>query len=108
MAARLVLSTCPDEPAAARIARELVGRGLAACVTRVGGAVSVYRWQGRVEEAAEVQLLIKTSAERLDALMRTLCELHPDAEPECLAVEIAAGSPGYLDWVEEAVEVRRG
>jgi len=63
------------------------------------GGVSTYRWQGRVEQAAEVQLLAKTPADRRDALMARLAELHPYELPEILAVETAAGLPAYLDWV---------
>jgi len=100
MAARLLLTTCPDEAVAGRIARALVERRLAACVTRVPGAVSVYRWQGRVEEDREVQLLVKTGAERLEAVIAAIRELHPDEEPECIAVDVTGGSRGYLEWIE--------
>lgn len=99
MAVRLVLSTCPDEKVSAEIARALVGRRLAACVTRLPGAVSVYRWRGAVEEAEEVQLLIKTTAGRVPALIRSLAELHPYEEPEILVFAAAGGAPGYLAWI---------
>lgn len=95
----LILSTCPDADTAQRLARILVEERLAACVSLLPGAVSTYRWQGRVEEATEVQLLAKTPADRRDALMARLAELHPYELPEILAVETAAGLPAYLDWV---------
>lgn len=95
----LILSTCPDADTAQRLARILVEERLAACVSLLPGAVSTYRWQGRVEQAAEVQLLAKTPADRRDALMARLAELHPYELPEILAVETAAGLPAYLDWV---------
>ncbi len=100
MPVRLVLSTCPDADTAARIARALVEERLAACVGALPGLVSTYRWQGRVEQAGEVQLLIKTSAGRLDALVARLAQLHPYELPEILAVE-AGGLPAYLAWVAE-------
>lgn len=102
MAARLVLTTCPDEDTARRIARALVERRLAACVTRLPGARSVYRWQDRVEEDEEVQLLVKTTAQRLSALVAAIRELHPYEEPECMAIEIVGGSEGYLGWIEQS------
>lgn len=95
----LILSTCPDADTAQRLARILVKERLAACVSLLPGAVSTYRWQGRMEQATEVQLLAKTPADRRDALMARLAELHPYELPEILAVETAAGLPAYLDWV---------
>lgn len=95
----LILSTCPDADTAQRLARILVEERLAACVSLLPGGVSTYRWQGRVEQATKVQLLAKTPADRRDALMARLAELHPYELPEILAVETAAGLPAYLDWV---------
>ncbi len=103
MAARLLLTTCPDERTAERIARALVECELAACVTRLPSARSIYRWQGRVEEDAEVQLLVKTTAARQGEAIMKLRELHPYDEPECLVVEVSGGSEGYLRWIEEVV-----
>jgi len=95
----LLLSTCPDAESAERIAHALVTEGLAACVTRLPGAHSVYRWNGAVESADEVQLLVKTRGERLQAAIARLCELHPYDLPEALAIRAEAGLPAYLDWI---------
>jgi periplasmic divalent cation tolerance protein len=100
----LILSTCPDADTAQRLARALVDERLAACVSVLPGIVSTYRWQGQVEQASEVQLLAKTPADRRDALMARLAELHPYELPEILAVEAATGLPAYLAWV--AAETR--
>jgi periplasmic divalent cation tolerance protein len=100
----LILSTCPDADTAQRLARTLVEERLAACVNLLPGVVSTYRWQGEIEQATEVQLLAKTTADRRDALMARLADLHPYELPEILAVETAAGLPAYLDWV--AAETR--
>ena len=99
MPVSLILSTCPDADTAQRLARILVEERLAACVSLLPAGVSTYRWQGRVEQATEVQLLAKTPADRRDALMARLAELHPYELPEILADETAAGLPAYLDWV---------
>jgi periplasmic divalent cation tolerance protein len=100
----VALSTCPDEAVAARIAHRVVEDGLAACVTRIPGATSVYRWQGRVEDDAEVQLVIKTSRARVAALQSALRGLHPFEEPEFLVLD-ASGARGYVNWiVEETAE----
>jgi len=98
-AVHLLLSTCPDAESAEAIARALVGEGLAACVTRLPGAHSVYRWNGAVESAEEVQLLIKTRGDRLEAAIARLQALHPYDLPEAVAIAASAGLPAYLDWV---------
>lgn len=103
MRVRIVLTTCGDETSAAALASALVERGLAACVTRLPGARSVYRWQGKVCEDAEVQLLIKTTSAREAALVAAIAELHPYAEPEVITLSVAGGSPGYLEWIEDTV-----
>lgn len=97
-------STCPDADCAARIARALVDERLAACVNLLPGARSVYRWQGEVEQADEVLLLIKTTSARLDALLARMQALHPYELPEVVAVEVAGGLPAYLDWIEMQTE----
>ena len=60
----LVLSTLPDHDSAERLAAALVEAGLAACVNVMAPCTSVYRWQGAVETASEVPVLIKTTAAR--------------------------------------------
>ncbi len=97
--ARLVLCTCPDTPTAQALARQLVERRLAACVNLLPPMQSVYRWQGQVEQAGEVQLLAKTCADRLDALTAAIVQLHPYELPEILALTPSAGLPAYLDWI---------
>lgn len=98
MTVHLLLSSCPDEPSAARIAEALVAEGLAACVSLLPGVRSVYRWQGAVEHATETLLLIK-SATPVAQLGEHLRVLHPYELPELLAVEAVSGLPAYLDWV---------
>ena len=97
--ALLCLSACPDAETAARIARALVEERLAACVNRVGGIQSTYRWHDRIHEDAEVLLIIKTTRERFDALQTRLVQLHPYKLPELVAVEITDGLPAYLAWL---------
>jgi periplasmic divalent cation tolerance protein len=95
----LCLSTCPDAVTATRIARALVEERLAACVNRLPGIQSVYRWQGKVVEDAEVLLVIKTTSERFEALRGRLVELHPYEVPELVAIEVGGGHRAYLDWI---------
>ena len=99
MTVLLACSTCPDPESASTIARTLVDERLAACVSQLPGVASTYRWQGAVETASEVLLLIKTTDDRMDALAARLRQLHPYELPELVAVEVRAGLPDYLAWV---------
>lgn len=98
-AALVVLCTCPDAESAGRIARTLVDERLAACVNRLPGATSVYRWQGEIHEDSEALLLIKTRGELFEALRGRLVALHPYDAPEVIALEITAGHAPYLQWL---------
>lgn len=101
----LVYCTCPDLASAASIAETLVGERLAACVNQLPGLRSTYRWQGAVEHADEVLLLIKTTDDRLQALIARVQALHPAELPEVLAVEAVGGLAPYLAWVAEQTRI---
>lgn len=100
---RILFCTCPAE-SAGDLARELVKRRLVACVNRIRGVMSVYRWEGKVQEDSEDLLVLKTSQTRLAALMEELPRLHPYDVPEILAWTVSEGHPEYLDWVTEETE----
>jgi periplasmic divalent cation tolerance protein len=95
----LVLCTCPDETVAQRIAHALVEERLAACVNRLGGVRSVYRWQGTLADEPEVLLIVKTTAGRFQALEMRLKALHPYEVPEIIGVPLTYGSSEYLGWL---------
>ena len=102
MPIHLVFCSCPDPDTAQRLALTLVQERLAACVSVLPAMVSVYRWQGAVEQAQEMLLLAKTAADRVPALIERLQALHPYELPEIVAVQAAAGLPAYLDWVADS------
>jgi periplasmic divalent cation tolerance protein len=99
----LCYCTCPDDDRAQHIARTLVAERLAACVNRLRGVASTYRWQGEVVTEAEALLLIKTTVACFPALRERLLVLHPYELPELVAVPVERGHQAYLDWVQEAV-----
>ena len=104
MSGRVVaLSTVGSLQDAERLARALVERRLAACVNVVPGVVSHYRWKGEICRDEERLLVIKTRAERMDALRAALAELHPYELPELVALEISDGTQAYLEWLDEGV-----
>jgi periplasmic divalent cation tolerance protein len=95
----IVLTNCPDTEVAERIARALVEQSLAACVNRLAPVESVYRWQGAIERAVEVPLLIKTTRERFQDVEEAIRALHPYQVPEIVAWPVTAGLASYLRWV---------
>src|SRR5690348_1194398 len=101
---RIVLTTAGSREEAQRIARALVERQLAACVSLLGPIDSIYRWKGQVEEAQEWLLLIKTTAAGFAAVRDAIRELHSYELPECIAIDITDGSPDYLRWLGEQVK----
>jgi periplasmic divalent cation tolerance protein len=100
----LVLTNCPDLSVAQRIARDLVDLRLAACVNQLPPVQSTYRWQGDVESAVEVPLLIKTTRDRYPLLEQAIRERHPYDVPEIVALPLATGFAPYLRWVGAQVE----
>jgi periplasmic divalent cation tolerance protein len=99
----LASTTVPNLEVAERIARRLVEDRLAACVQIVQGIRSVYRWQGRVQEEAEVLLLVKTAEPQIPRIEALLHQIHPYELPELVSVPISGGSAAYLRWVEECL-----
>jgi periplasmic divalent cation tolerance protein len=97
----VVLCTVPDSAVAERLARGLVEAKLAACVNVVSALRSFYAWKGEIHDDTELQLLIKTRGERLDAIGAYLEEHHPYEVPEILHVPVAGGSASYLRWLAE-------
>jgi len=102
--ALLVLINAPDMDAAERIAHHLVEQKLAACVNCLPGVKSVYRWQGAVETATEVSLLVKTTQARFAELEASVKSMHPYQVPEIIGLPITAGLPAYLDWILKETE----
>lgn len=103
--ALLVLTNVPDAELAKSLARALVERRLAACVNIMPAVQSVYQWQGAIEHAAEVTLMIKSTQARYDDVEAAIKQAHPYDVPEIIAIPIAAGLPAYLNWI--AAETRK-
>ncbi len=99
----VVLVTVGASEEADRLAHALVEEQLAACVNRLKGVQSVYRWLGQVEESGEDLLIIKTKADLFERLKVRIRELHSYSVPEIIALPIIDGSEDYLEWLEEQV-----
>src|SRR5882672_10453092 len=96
----LILTTVPYDERAELFARTLVEERVAACVNLHGPVTSIYRWKG-IESARELQVVIKTTRDRVPAVAALVRELHTYELPEFLVVEVADGSPAYLKWIRE-------
>jgi len=95
-----VYATFADADEAARIARTLVEERLAACANILGPIRSIYRWEGRIEDASEVAALFKTRADRADALIARLAELHSYEVAAAAVFPIANIHPPFGAWIE--------
>jgi periplasmic divalent cation tolerance protein len=99
----LVICNAPDAAAARTIAALVVETGAAACVNIMAPCESVYHWQGVVERALEVPMLIKTTRDKYAALEAMIRANHSHEVPEIIAVPLTAGFPAYMDWVRAEV-----
>ena len=97
----LVLTNLPNRGSAQQLAQALIENRAAACVNILAECSSIYRWQGKVETANEVPLLIKTTRAAYPRLEATIRTHHPYELPEIIAVPVSAGFPGYLQWVAQ-------
>jgi len=102
----LVITNLPDRVSAEQVARTLVESHAAACVNILAECTSVYRWQGKIESAGEVPLLIKTTRSAYPRLEQIIRTHHPYELPEIVAVPVNTGLPGYLQWVEQETQLR--
>lgn len=100
----MVLSNLPDRDAAEKLARHLVEQRLAACVNILAPCRSVYRWQGQVEAADEIPVMIKTSVARYAELEAAIRAQHPYEVPEIIAVPVVQGLESYVQWVRAQTE----
>jgi periplasmic divalent cation tolerance protein len=101
VAAIFVLTNLPDSASAFNLARELVQLRLAACVNVLSPATSFYRWKGRLEQATEFPLLVKSTRDRYEALEKAIVERHPYEVPEIVSWPVEHGLPAYLRWIED-------
>ncbi len=101
---RIVLTTCGSKDEAEKIAQYLVENRLAACVNIVPQVRSIYWWQGKVESAEELLLLVKTTTEKFTQVRDAIRRLHSYELPECAVLSIEDGSAAYLEWIEDSVK----
>ena len=101
----LVLVTVPNETAAKSIAHSILNAELAACINFFG-VESCYRWENKINQELEVQLMIKTQSHLFPALAAKLTAIHPYDIPEIIAIPIVAGATPYLNWIRTSTTKR--
>jgi len=101
-----VTTTAAKKDDAAKIARTLVEKRLAACAQVIGPIASTYWWQGKIETAEEWLCLVKTRIDLGEEVEKAIKEIHPYELPEIVATPIVGGSASCLDWLDR--ETRRG
>lgn len=100
----LVITNLPDTTAAQQLARHLIETNAAACVNQLAPCLSTYRWQGKIETASEIPLLIKTTTAAFPRLEALILAAHPYELPEIIALPVSLGLPAYLDWVRHETQ----
>lgn len=95
----VVFITVPDANLGDRIAKHLVEEKLAACVNQLPGIKSRYRWEGKVETAEEILLIVKTRSGLLPEVTQYVKSVHPYSVPEVIALPITEGYAPYLNWI---------
>ncbi len=94
-----VFCTVPDKEVASRIGRTIIEKKLAACVSWGTEVHSVYRWNGQIEEATELNLTIKTVRAKYDEIQQLIQTLHPYELPEIVSMPVLNGLEPYLQWI---------
>lgn len=102
----VVLVTASSAEEARRIGETLVAERLAACANLIGGVCSIFRWDDKVEEAAEHLIVLKARRADVDALATRVRGLHSYEVPEVIAVPIIAGAASYLAWLGASTDRR--
>jgi periplasmic divalent cation tolerance protein len=95
-----VVTTTDSQDEADKLASGIVENHLGACV-HVIPMTSVYRWEGKVAKDAELRLVVKTAADRLNPLIEYIKTNHSYDVPQVIATEIVAGTDEYMSWVHE-------
>jgi periplasmic divalent cation tolerance protein len=97
----LVYATFPSLDEAERIGGRLVDDGLAACVNILPGMVSIYEWQGQRQRDSECAMIIKSRTALANRIIKTVRDMHPHDNPALVVLDIASGSPPFLEWIVE-------
>lgn len=96
--------TAANRQEAQIIARTLVEERLVACANILGDIESFYRWEGAVQNDAEVALILKTRSVKVNAVTQRIKALHSYDCPCVVALDIQGGNPAFIDWIVQETD----
>ena len=99
-----VFVTCKSKKEADAIATVLLRKRLAACANIVPGIDSKFWWNGKIDKAKEVLVILKTKSGNFKKIEKEVKRIHSYEVPEIIAVPIIAGSKDYLGWISKSIK----
>jgi len=102
---RIIFVTTVSLENARQIAKILLTEKLAACCSIIQNVVSLFGWEGAINERTESLMLIKTSENKVDDVERRVSEMHSDDVPEIISVALDSGSTIYIKWLRQCIGV---
>lgn len=100
----VILITTKDKKEAEKIAQGLLKDKLIACANIITGVQSLFWWQGKIDKAQEVLMILKTKKNLFKKVSAKVKSLHSYQTPEIIALPIVAGSEDYLKWIDSSVD----
>jgi periplasmic divalent cation tolerance protein len=95
----IVKTTCANLSKAKKLAKILLQGKLAACV-QLSAIESLYFWQKKIVNSAEISLSIKTKKSNYKKIKKIILQNHDYEIPQILAIEINQGLEEYLNWID--------
>jgi periplasmic divalent cation tolerance protein len=103
---RIVFITTTSLESSRQIVKILLSEKLAACCTIIQNAISIFAWEGNLNERNEIMVMIKTTQDKLEAVEKRISELHSDEVPEIISVTVDSGSSNYMSWLRQCLNER--
>ena len=104
----VVFVTAKDATEAQKISEKLLNEKCAACISVIEGVRSLFWWEGKVDRADEVFMIIKSQKKLFPKIIKAVKSVHSYSVPEIIALPIIDGQKDYLKWIKETCAPKRG
>ncbi len=94
--------TSPNKKTALELAQQLTSQRIAACANLIDRITSIYWWEDKINTEEEVMMIVKTTENKSEELIKFIQDNHPYEVPECVGIQITKGSEPYLRWIHES------